>query len=417
MDNAPFLTYISIARRNRYFWVLWFFWFPCPYFIGLAQVPMCTELSSPKDGDINILVNTPLEWNASPMATGYMITIGSGPGASDILDRLDVGNVVSYTLSDNLPKGKTLYATVLAYNSLGSAVGCTETSFHTLNSSKLSCTEIINPLNGSIYVSVTANITWIRDFYATGYLMTVAEKSIDGYRVLDNYEVGNGTNFKPPDFKPHTLYFVTVTPYNESQRAIGCIPISFTTGDAVEGLPCAVLYQPRNGDTNVPISTNLRWNPVKVADGYTLTVGTSVGGADIVDNLDLGLSSNYTFKEDLPENTQVFVSLEPYNANGTAVDCPTISFFTEELIRVSIPPFFTPNNDGFNDRWKPMVDLGPAIAQTLIFDRYGKLLKQLMGDEEWDGTYNQIAQPSSSYWYRINFSNGKILNGYFLLKR
>ncbi|MCG2459672.1 T9SS type B sorting domain-containing protein [Flavobacteriaceae bacterium F89] len=374
-------------------------------------------MSLPKDGEINIPVNTVLEWEPSSLASGYTLTIGTRPGASDVLDNKKVGNVTSFKLIDGLPRGKTLYATVLAYNDEGFATNCTETSFHTLNRDKLGCTEIINPMSGSIYVSVTANITWIRDFYATGYLMTVAEKSIDGYRVLDNHEVGNGTNYKPPDFKPHTLYFITVTPYNETQQAIGCIPISFTTGDAVEGLPCAVLNQPKNGENKVPVSTRLKWNPVKDADGYTLNVGISVGGSEIVDNLDIGLISTYIFQEDLPEDTQIYVTLVPYNSNGGSVDCPTMSFHTEELIKVNVPKFFTPNNDGINDQWRPTVDQGPPISQTFIFDRYGKLLKQLTADEYWDGSYKQRPQPSSSYWYQVNLSNGKVMNGYFMLKR
>ena len=52
------------------------------------------------------------------------------------------------------------------------------------------------------------------------------------------------------------------------------------------------------------------------------------------------------------------------------------------------PRFFTPNNDGFNDTWK-IKNLDALPKSTVaIFDRYGKLLKQLnTTNNGWNGTY------------------------------
>lgn len=82
------------------------------------------------------------------------------------------------------------------------------------------------------------------------------------------------------------------------------------------------------------------------------------------------------------------------------------------------PRFFTPNGDGFNDLWIiKNLDLFPKATVT-IFDRYGKLIKQLSPSSlGWDGTFNGYKLPSDDYWFSINFAEGKSIKGHFSLKR
>lgn len=82
------------------------------------------------------------------------------------------------------------------------------------------------------------------------------------------------------------------------------------------------------------------------------------------------------------------------------------------------PLFFTPNGDGFNDFWKiKNLDLFPKATIT-IFDRYGKLLKQLNANSPgWNGTYIGNELPADDYWFNLNFEDGKIIKGHFSLKR
>ncbi|MDT0644913.1 T9SS type B sorting domain-containing protein [Zunongwangia sp. F363] len=84
------------------------------------------------------------------------------------------------------------------------------------------------------------------------------------------------------------------------------------------------------------------------------------------------------------------------------------------------PSFFTPNNDGYNDEWKPfdLDDPEYDIRNIYIFDRYGQLLKQL--DPEgagWNGIFNGQPMPSDDYWFSISFTSGKEIKGHFSLKR
>ena len=77
---------------------------------------------------------------------------------------------------------------------------------------------------------------------------------------------------------------------------------------------------------------------------------------------------------------------------------------TQVVYILSYPKFFTPNNDGFNDLWRISGLQENQDASIYIFDRYGKLLKQLNStDPSWDGTFIGELMPSSDYWFRINY--------------
>jgi len=84
--------------------------------------------------------------------------------------------------------------------------------------------------------------------------------------------------------------------------------------------------------------------------------------------------------------------------------------------------FMTPNGDGFNDTW--MIDAIASFdltANIYIFDRYGKLLKQLSPlSEGWDGIYNGVPMPSSDYWFLIEYTEDDVrkqFRNHFTLKR
>ncbi|MGB5370226.1 MAG: hypothetical protein WBN18_07330, partial [Flavobacteriaceae bacterium] len=179
-----------------------------------GQVPGCTQLITPADGATNVAETIDLEWDPAMGATEYYINVGTGPGGTDILDNEYVGINTYIDLPDDLPNLQTIYVSIVPSNAGERNEDCTETSFTTRANSPPRCTDIINPFNGDALVSTTANITWIRDFSATGYLMTVYEKDPNGILIWDRVDVGNGTNAKPPDFKPRTRYYITIIPYN-----------------------------------------------------------------------------------------------------------------------------------------------------------------------------------------------------------
>jgi valyl-tRNA synthetase len=92
---------------------------------------------------------------------------------------------------------------------------------------------------------------------------------------------------------------------------------------------------------------------------------------------------------------------------------------------VDYPKYFTPNGDGINDYWN-IIGLQGTGARIFIFDRYGKLIKQLSPDSRtdrdqgWDGTYNGNPLPSDDYWFTVEFNeNGhaRTFKAHFAMKR
>ena len=85
------------------------------------------------------------------------------------------------------------------------------------------------------------------------------------------------------------------------------------------------------------------------------------------------------------------------------------------------PDYFTPNADGIHDTWN--IIGGDRLPGTTlyIFDRYGKLIKQLdVNGAGWDGTYNGQSLPSSDYWFRIEYAfdgQQREASGHFAMKR
>ena len=92
----------------------------------------------------------------------------------------------------------------------------------------------------------------------------------------------------------------------------------------------------------------------------------------------------------------------------------------KEISVLGVPQFFTPNGDGINDTWniKGVNDKFYSNSIIYIFDRFGKLIKQIKPfGPGWDGMYNGQVLTSTDYWYSIKFDDGRSAKGHFSLKR
>lgn len=110
----------------------------------------------------------------------------------------------------------------------------------------------------------------------------------------------------------------------------------------------------------------------------------------------------------------------------TVKDSSNCTFISKQIIIIGYPKFFTPNNDGYNDYWNIPNYKNFFQAQISIFDRYGKLIKEITPrDIGWDGYHNGNLMPATDYWFTFNYiekelngeSKSKSFKSHFSLKR
>lgn len=118
------------------------------------------------------------------------------------------------------------------------------------------------------------------------------------------------------------------------------------------------------------------------------------------------------------QSSATFSSLSAGKYVAYVRDIENCTIDSRQFIVLDYPKFFTPNGDGFNDTWSiKNLDLYPK-ANLSIFDRYGKLLREVSGiNATWNGIYNGQLLPANDYWFRLVLDQDNIIKGHFSLKR
>ncbi|WP_445957893.1 T9SS type B sorting domain-containing protein [Yeosuana sp.] len=157
-------------------------------------------------------------------------------------------------------------------------------------------------------------------------------------------------------------------------------------------------------------------NVVDASQNNIITVNTSGEGTYEYQLLD---ENNIVYRP--YQDNHVFENITPgfYTVYVKDVknDCGSVN----SLISViGFPKYFTPNNDGFNDTWQVygVSSLFQPNSKIYIFDRYGKLLKELnLSGKGWDGSFNGKKLPTDDYWFSVALQDGRIFKSHFTLKR
>ena len=147
------------------------------------------------------------------------------------------------------------------------------------------------------------------------------------------------------------------------------------------------------------------------SDNATITITVNpIGTGNLIYSLDGGAW----------QVSNIFTNVLPGTHEVMVEDLEGCTNLAINVLVIDYPKYFTPNGDGINDTWN-IIGLNQPDAKLFIFDRYGKLLKQLSTTGiGWDGTYIGAQLPSTDYWFTLDYSeNGtqKQFKSHFSLKR
>lgn len=109
------------------------------------------------------------------------------------------------------------------------------------------------------------------------------------------------------------------------------------------------------------------------------------------------------------EPTQVTVTV--YNRFG-CYDSDTALVRTKPCCEVFTPNAFSPNGDGMNDYFRPVLQHGQLLVSLQVFDRWGKLVyNNTNAGKGWDGNYEggeKAATDTYMYLIRYTCADGKL---------
>ncbi|RMB57579.1 hypothetical protein EAX61_10695 [Dokdonia sinensis] len=357
------------------------------------DVPDCTQLINPADGAEGVALTPLLSWLPVATADGYLLRIGTSPGAGDVLNNEDLGDRTS-TLVLDFDEGVTYYVTVTPYNLAGEARNCLTTSFTTV----LGCGPYINEFGNTIDLNPIIDLE-------DSYILCLNESP------LRLNHSGEGTSFR--------WLFLEGT----SEREISTSrDVAIDQGGLYRLEVVNEIIIPSGGSLMCESSHEFE---------VTTSEAAIITGLDIRNqgfNFKLTVtaegSSDYEYALDVDgpyQDSNVFNNVNITDVMVYVRDKNGCRITSKRIVRDrGFPKYFTPNGDGINDYWQVRgvrVD-GEIVTNIQIFDRFGKKITEFSSRSMgWDGSYGGNMLLDSGFWYKAFTESNVIFTGYFALRR
>ena len=138
---------------------------------------------------------------------------------------------------------------------------------------------------------------------------------------------------------------------------------------------CPALVSPVDGTTLVPVDATISWEAVTGVPGYIISLGTTTGGNDILNERNVGTATTLTLETGLPESTEIFITITLFFFNQPNIVCDSQSFTTAALSEV--PPCVLstfPANDAIDVNSATNISWSAAPSATGYFLSLGTTL-------------------------------------------
>jgi gliding motility-associated-like protein len=232
-------------------------------------------------------------------------------------------------------------------------------------------------VNEAVEINLQENYTICYDVTSNPPIIISGESTNNRYEWLDasNTVVSTAQNFRltMPGIYTHIAY--------KTQNGITC-----STSKEFE---VSIKESPTFGELIVDTTTPNITLDIEI-------IGNSSYCYSLDNNIFLGNGTTYQFLNVNPGIATVYVK--------DIENCePPIQ---KDVSIIGFPKFFTPNNDGSNDRWSVKGGTPTFFTKIdiVIFNRYGTVMHVITSEnaEGWDGKYKGKTVPSGEYWYTAN---------------
>jgi hypothetical protein len=270
--------------------------------------------------------------NPAPAFDIYYSTTNTTPTGASTPNIVGVTGLT--TTLTNLVPSTTYYVWVRSRcSSTDQSVWISGGSFIT----KTFCPTVSAPSSAATGVSITPTFTWAANSDATGYKLSIGTTA-GGTDVLNAFNVGNVLTYTlPTELTYNTKYYYTINSYNASQTSTGCTERNFTTLSI-----CPTVSAPAAAAVDVSVTPTFTWAAVTGVNGYRLRIGTTAGGNDVMNNVDVGNVTTYTLSTPLNNSTVYYYSVGAYTATQNSINC------SERILTTLCAPItlFSENFDG-----------------------------------------------------------------------
>ena len=279
-----------------------------------------------------------------------------------------------------------------------------------ISAAELECATLITPVAGSNNAPTSTIIRWTDQPEAIGYEVTVGTSQFENDIVQQTIYTENFT--EQLTLPPNTTIYVIIIPFSNTQFAVGCEFLMFSTSDCsyfVNPVSEVVLAQIETEQNTLLIDfEKLERELVGEQENLVITYLDQVG--NLIDLRTL---------EPNTENNRFAILAKVTDALSCSKNVEFMLVFerTFDVPEIYYPKFFSPNGDGINDFWNLESLEKFNIFSIQIHDRYGSLISQFsIDDQGWDGTLNGSPAPAADYWF-VLLNEEKPIKGHFSLKR
>ncbi|SNR71433.1 gliding motility-associated C-terminal domain-containing protein [Maribacter sedimenticola] len=371
--------------------------------IPVTTPPGCSILVTPDNNAASVTIITDIEWAYAPTATGYILSIGTEPNGSDIVNALDMKNTLSYDPPNDFPQNANIYVTVTPYNEHGAPTGCIEEVF-TTSMDLYICDPYIDDVTGT-YIYPAPQIELPN---------TVGICSDElPYRIMTNDLADGFRWYKTNSGSEETLLSQSrnVDILGPGRYRLEAFNVIETENGTIE-CTNSKLFDVVSSEP----ATIIKIDVLNFTNSKDITIVATGGG-----QYEYALDDSDGPYQDSP----IFTGI-PYgqhmayvrDKNGCGITQRTVD---RDIDTKDFPSFFTPNGDGINDFWQfiqPPENFESVIDLIFIYDRYGNFIHQINPNGKgWDGHFNNSPLPETDYWFKATFINRQDILGHFSLKR